>query len=56
VAALGGVPRPALSQHFAPKPSVAMSELNSVTLEYAKTRKQFGVALGTFQVLAAPHG
>ena len=29
----------------------AMSELNSVTLEYAKTRKQFGVALGTFQVL-----
>ena len=28
-----------------------MSELNSVTLEYAKTRKQFGVALGTFQVL-----
>ncbi len=29
----------------------AMSELNSVTLEYAKTRKQFGAALGTFQVL-----
>ena len=29
----------------------AMSELNSVTLEYAKTRKQFGVALGTFQVV-----
>src|SRR3984893_2112038 len=29
----------------------AMSELNSVTLEYSKTRKQFGVALGTFQVL-----
>jgi alkylation response protein AidB-like acyl-CoA dehydrogenase len=29
----------------------AMSELNSVTLEYAKTRKQFGVSLGTFQVL-----
>ena len=29
----------------------AMSELNSVTLEYAKMRKQFGVALGTFQVL-----
>ena len=29
----------------------AMSELNSGTLEYAKTRKQFGVALGTFQVL-----
>src|SRR5258708_5813465 len=29
----------------------AMAELNSVTLEYAKTRKQFGVALGTFQVL-----
>jgi alkylation response protein AidB-like acyl-CoA dehydrogenase len=29
----------------------AMSELNLVTLEYAKTRKQFGVALGTFQVL-----
>ena len=29
----------------------AMSELNSVTLEYAKTRKQFGVVLGTFQVL-----
>jgi len=29
----------------------AMSELNSVTLEYVKTRKQFGVALSTFQVL-----
>ena len=29
----------------------AMTELNSVTLEYTKTRKQFGVALGTFQVL-----
>ena len=29
----------------------AMSELNSATLEYAKTRKQFGVALGAFQVL-----
>jgi alkylation response protein AidB-like acyl-CoA dehydrogenase len=29
----------------------AMSELNTATLEYTKTRKQFGVALGTFQVL-----
>jgi alkylation response protein AidB-like acyl-CoA dehydrogenase len=29
----------------------AMSALNSSTLEYSKTRKQFGVALGTFQVL-----
>ncbi|MDB5657002.1 MAG: pimeloyl-CoA dehydrogenase small subunit [Tardiphaga sp.] len=29
----------------------AMSELNTATLAYAKTRKQFGVALGTFQVL-----
>jgi alkylation response protein AidB-like acyl-CoA dehydrogenase len=29
----------------------AMSELNSATLEYSRTRKQFGVALGTFQVL-----
>ena len=29
----------------------AMMELNSATLEYTKTRKQFGVALGTFQVL-----
>jgi alkylation response protein AidB-like acyl-CoA dehydrogenase len=28
-----------------------MSVLNSATLEYSKTRKQFGVALGTFQVL-----
>jgi alkylation response protein AidB-like acyl-CoA dehydrogenase len=29
----------------------AMTELNSATLEYSKTRKQFGVALGSFQVL-----
>lgn len=29
----------------------AMSVLNSATLEYCKARKQFGVALGTFQVL-----
>jgi hypothetical protein len=29
----------------------AMTELNRATLEYSKTRKQFGVALGTFQVL-----
>jgi hypothetical protein len=29
----------------------AMTELNSATLGYTKTRKQFGVALGTFQVL-----
>jgi alkylation response protein AidB-like acyl-CoA dehydrogenase len=29
----------------------AMTELNSATLEYSKTRKQFGAALGTFQVL-----
>jgi alkylation response protein AidB-like acyl-CoA dehydrogenase len=29
----------------------AMTELNSTTLEYTKTRKQFGVALGKFQVL-----
>jgi alkylation response protein AidB-like acyl-CoA dehydrogenase len=29
----------------------AMSELNAATLEYSKNRKQFGVAIGTFQVL-----
>jgi alkylation response protein AidB-like acyl-CoA dehydrogenase len=29
----------------------AMSELNEVTLEYSKTRKQFGVPIGSFQVL-----
>jgi len=29
----------------------AMSELNSATLEYSKNRKQFGVAIGAFQVL-----
>ena len=34
----------------------AMTELNSATLEYAKTRKQFGVALGTLPGAAAPHG
>ena len=28
-----------------------MSALNSATLEYSKARKQFGVALGSFQVL-----
>jgi len=28
-----------------------MSVLNSATLEYSKARKQFGVALGSFQVL-----
>jgi alkylation response protein AidB-like acyl-CoA dehydrogenase len=29
----------------------AMSELNSATLEYGRNRKQFGVAIATFQVL-----
>jgi hypothetical protein len=29
----------------------AMSELNSATLEYSKTRKQFGTTIGNFQVL-----
>jgi alkylation response protein AidB-like acyl-CoA dehydrogenase len=29
----------------------AMTELNAATLEYSKMRKQFGVALGSFQVL-----
>lgn len=29
----------------------AMTELNKATLEYTKTRKQFGVPLSSFQVL-----
>jgi len=29
----------------------AMTELNAATLEYSKTRKQFGATLGSFQVL-----
>jgi alkylation response protein AidB-like acyl-CoA dehydrogenase len=29
----------------------AMGELNSATLEYSRTRKQFGVTIGSFQVL-----
>lgn len=29
----------------------AMTELNAATLEYSRTRKQFGVAIGSFQVL-----
>jgi len=33
-----------------------MKFANEATLEYLKTRKQFGVPIGSFQAPAAPHG
>ena len=49
-------PSSTASPRCAPKPSGAMEAINRATLEYTKSRKQFGQPIATVSGPAAPHG